>query len=166
MVYLAHLEADQTVDLDERQVRAAAEGRSPHSILVTATKSAIVFLRAYQDALYGAANIISGNAWGRYPQMKKALQGNGLLPDILREEVPGYAPWFLPWKEVRDEIKLGIGSASLTNQRKSARIVFHRIKANGGQGDLILEVGVPQFTAGLRLSSRVGDRLAIAAQGT
>jgi hypothetical protein len=89
--------------------------------LETAFKSIYMWLRAFQDAALGSLLETRGERAGSYSSMNRALGPGRPIQGLLAAELPGYAEWFLRFKHLRDQMKLGAAFRTVL-QTEPARI--------------------------------------------
>jgi hypothetical protein len=77
--------------------------------LGTAYKMLFIFVRAYQDAIYGVLwEQITGHRVGKDSSMRNAAEKPGNpVGAVLRERVLGYVEWFTGTRDLRNEVKSG-----------------------------------------------------------
>jgi hypothetical protein len=136
---------------DEWRQREARQGGSPLALLpfggsladpplgqfIVLAKAFFIFLRAYQDAMYGVLfEITTGRRPGRgNSRMQQAVKtSNNPVAKVLAKELDGYLEWFGSWRDLRNEVKEGVNFTLLgppedigltfTSSTDSGRIVM------------------------------------------
>lgn len=88
-----------------------AARESDEQKLVSTFKAFVIFVRAYQDALYSAALVLNGDAWSPHASMKTAFP-KGKLKKLnpvgaIIATTESYEEWFTWMRDIRNEYKLG-----------------------------------------------------------
>jgi hypothetical protein len=66
-----------------------------------------VWLRAYQDSVYGVFLASRGDRVGRHTSMSDRLKEGKPTAVHLAEHLPDYEAWFREWRDRRNEMKIG-----------------------------------------------------------
>ncbi len=88
-------------------------------------KTALLFLRMYQDALYKCLNGTSSGSMSAIKNEKNPVR------ILFEKEMPHYTEWFLQFKDKRDHVKFG-RSCSITGPRDDLGIIFNEVTEHNG----------------------------------
>ncbi len=124
-------------------------------------------MRSHQDALYGALLSLLDQGSGPGARMSSASRDGNPVGKVLREEQPEYLPWFERWRELRNQVKFGVGLASLgpssnpgvsfTHQTREGGLVIDLDPGNAVRLSHAAEA-LRMTKAGLSVAVRMGER--------
>lgn len=100
--------------------------------LFSLTKALFLFVRAYQDALYGVVfELRTGQPAGDRRMQKAADRAHNPVGEIIREQMPDYLGWFALYRAQRNAIKEGVGFSTV-GPTDDLGIAFTGFTAPGG----------------------------------
>ena len=109
---LRELEAGE-VGRSEEQMAGVAEWDSHLSFqFAAAVKAMYYFVRALQDAVYAALLEATGHRAGTYSSMQDcAKKATNPIRPLIERALPGYFAWFTDFRDIRNDMKLGVSTA-------------------------------------------------------
>jgi hypothetical protein len=143
------------------QLVALHRSDGPVDLTYIAFKGFSFSVRAYQDGVYAAllTTLRPGAAVGQRSSMKDAFgKGENPVGSNLREDFPEYEPWFDDWRQIRNDLKLGVPMGARLESGELTLQVGRFIPEGGGT-DLrqSKEVSMADIVRALDMSSQLSE---------